>query len=98
MATYGAYVDTENPRVGEPIRVKGRCFFLPDDCTLVLGYRTDDTGCVEKYLRAKRSLLCLYRAEYDLDPVDRPCQIVVYLNIHDGADSWTVKEQIVDVK
>lgn len=101
LETYGTSIEAVNPRIGMPIRLKGSYFlpFGPDECTLSTGYsRTDDTGSIQKYLRAKRSWLCFYSVEYELDPVDHACQIEIYLTRYESStDSWTLKEEIVDV-
>lgn len=51
----------------------------------------------------KRRWLCLYSMESELDPVDRPCQIIVELMRHEkppGRGSrkvWTLKEKTIEV-
>jgi hypothetical protein len=100
LETYGTSVAVENARVGAPIVVKARYFWPrgPDECTLFVGYaRNDDTGCVEKYLRAKRSWLGFYTVDYELDRVDRPCQINAYFGRYEKSTGWTLKETLVDV-
>lgn len=97
---YGTYVDAENVRIGAPIRIKASyfCAVGPYDCGLVVGYaRADEAGSVSKYLRAKRSWLCFYSVEYELDPLDRPGDILVFLQRYEGSHSWTLKEKIVEV-
>lgn len=100
LETYGTSVEVVNPRIATPIRIRGTYFwpFGPRECTLYVGYsRSDDTGCVQKYLRAKKSWLCFYSVEYELDPVSRPCQIQAHFGRYEHSTGWTIKEKIVDV-
>jgi hypothetical protein len=87
LETYGTYVDAENPRVGEPIRISGRFVWLfgPNECHLDIGHTwADESGCTFSYCVGKRSWLCFYSVEQDFDPVDRPGQIEVFLNRREG--------------
>ncbi|HEV7222488.1 MAG TPA: hypothetical protein VGN42_07290 [Pirellulales bacterium] len=100
LEAYGTYVSAVNPKVGEPIRIKARYFwpFGPDECVLDVGHSwSDEDGCAFKALRCRRSWLCFYNVEYDFDPVDRHCQIFLFLNRRERGTSWTVKEETVDV-
>jgi hypothetical protein len=98
--SYGTNVDAEDARIGAPIRITARYFraFGPPDCGLVVGYaRTDETGSMSKHLRVRRSWLCFYRVEYEFDPIERPCQITVFLNLYERSNSLVLKEKIVDL-
>ncbi|HVX15133.1 MAG TPA: hypothetical protein VHC22_28330 [Pirellulales bacterium] len=111
LETYGNSLDAEDPKAGLPIRVKARyfCLFGPTECYFDVGYETPDgsqlsdgTLGMSSGELAKRSWLCLYRIESELEPVDQPCQLIFYLYRLEkrwgGGRVWTVKEKIVDVK
>lgn len=100
LDTYGTHVDAGVTRIGAPIRINGTyfCPFGPRDCGLVVGYaRDDDDGSIEKYLRARRSWLCFYSVEYEFEPVDRACQIIVFLRRYEKSKSYMLKNKIIDV-
>jgi hypothetical protein len=54
--------------------------------------------------RVRRTWLCLYSIEAELDPVERPCQIIVHFDRNEyagpepGTPAWRLQEKIVDVK
>jgi hypothetical protein len=113
IESYGNHLDIEEVRLGETIRVKARYFWLlgPAECQLEVGYETadeselsDGTLGVSMGDRVKRSWLCFYSMDEELDPVDRPCQLIVYFKRHEkftgqgGGRVWTLQEKIADVK
>jgi hypothetical protein len=106
LETYGNRLDVDEVRIGAPIRIEASYVWLfgPEKCNLVVGYAiAGDSGSISKYLRVKRSWLCLYSVESDFDPVDRPCQIIIYFRRYSRfgrgfGRKWTLKEKIVDVK
>ncbi|HVX14150.1 MAG TPA: hypothetical protein VHC22_23390 [Pirellulales bacterium] len=112
LETYGDGLDVEDARVGTTIRVRARyfCPLGPRECPLALTYQTADGTALSEGMmgvslgnRAERSWLCLYSTEFDLDPVDHPCQIRVafgrYMRLGQGVSSLrTLKQKTVDVK
>jgi hypothetical protein len=113
LGTYGTRLDVEIPRVGDPIRVKATYFrlFGPRECRLFVEYRIADGSLLSSGAIGasqgdiiKRSWLCLYTIETELEPIDRPCSLIVRLYRFDkfvlqsGGKFWPLKEKMVEVK
>ncbi|HEV3342890.1 MAG TPA: hypothetical protein VG125_21130 [Pirellulales bacterium] len=106
LETYGTSLKVESPRVGELFRVKATNFrpFGPPHCALEIVF--EELGGTLGRTRSKlaeRSWGCFYATEIDFEPIDHPCQVIVYLQRHERTGvmtgkSWLLKERIVDVK
>ena len=112
LQTYGNRLDVENPRLGAPIRVKATyfCPLGPSQCHLSLGYMTADGSQLSDGTLGrsagdmiKRSWLCLYSMESELEPVDQPCQLIIEFKRYEkppargGGRVWDIEEQVVEV-
>lgn len=98
---------------GDFIRVKARyfCVFGPSECVLEAGYKAADGSMLptrnygmSSVQLAAREWLCHYRMEWELYPVNGPCQLRLELKRYDTLDfapdgkQWTIQDKIVDVK
>ena len=90
LETYGTTIAIERPQVGEPLHVKATYFrpFGPSECYLEVGYKVTE-GMTDGFVKcqlaksAERSWCCFYETEFDFDPIDYPCRVVVYLRRYD---------------
>ena len=114
LETYGNRLDVEDARVGQPMPVKATYFrlFGPPECYLEVGYDTQDgselsdgTLGMSEFHTVKRSWMCLYSIETELEPVDRPCQLVVEFERYEkpwghqtGTKVRKLQEKVIDVK
>lgn len=113
LETYGNRLDVEDAKVGDFIRVKARYFrvFGPSECVLEAGYKAADGSMLptrnygmSSIQSVEREWLCLYRSEWELYPVNGPCQLMLELKRYDAPDfdpdgkEWTIQEKIVDLK
>jgi hypothetical protein len=83
LETYGSYIEAEPLRVGVPVKLRGRyvCFFGPNKVPITIGYEknSDEVYGWSAIVGSERSWLCLYNVECELEPVDEPCEITIYL-------------------
>jgi hypothetical protein len=112
LETYGNRLDVEDAKVGDFIRVRARyfCVFGPPECELEAQSKEADGALLSWSNFVKREWLCLYRTDWELDPVNGPGQVTITIKRHDDPDRYNdpdwqpgmgeriIQEKIVDVK
>jgi hypothetical protein len=111
LDTYGNRLDVDEVRIGAPVKIKAGyvCLFGPHECNLSVALESIDgseiapgIARVSEVDLVERSWLCLYRVEWEFEPVEQPCRLIVSFCRHEKFNRsgrlWTLKEKIMDVK